>query len=296
VGTGVEFAALFNTGAQPACSLANLWLDWSAPLAGALVATAVRWYQNLEAHRRVEELPTVVPLNECVGTFFVVLTASLTSQPLAVGAMLLGMVYMGDHVCGADFNHAVTLGVALRFGTPAAEWWKVAVTVMAQFVGAVGAAFTAYGIKGAVSLPVGPAAAADGTYGMVGFEALWTGLIVYVACAVMTPTSSEEEPARVREGHSRSYQGLALGFVVAGGIYAAGDNGGAGSGGVFNPALGSAIVMVQATLGGGDAGTLWVYWVGPLIGALWGSALFSLLHYHVDPFPLEEYEEPASFY
>ena len=34
--------------------------------------------------------------------------------------MLMGMVYMGDHVCGADFNPAVTLGVALRFGTPAA--------------------------------------------------------------------------------------------------------------------------------------------------------------------------------
>lgn len=117
-------------------------------LSGALVATAVKWYQNLASHRRAEDLPTVVPLTECVGTFFIVLTASLTSQPLAVGAMLMGMVYMGDHVCGADFNPAVTLGVALRFGTPAAEWWKVAVTVMAQFVGAVGAAFAAYGIKG----------------------------------------------------------------------------------------------------------------------------------------------------
>jgi aquaporin Z len=296
VGTGVEFASLFNTGAQPTGSLANLWLYWSAPLSGALVATAVKWYQNLASHRRAEDLPTVVPLTECVGTFFIVLTASLTSQPLAVGAMLMGMVYMGDHVCGADFNPAVTLGVALRFGTPAAEWWKVAVTVMAQFVGAVGAAFAAYGIKGTVSLPVNPSQATDGLYGMVGYEALWTGLIVYVACAVMTPTSGEEEPGRERAGHSRSYQGLALGFVVAGGIYGGSDSGGAGSGGVFNPALGSGIMLVQSTLGGGDASTLWVYWVGPLLGALGGSTLFSLLHFHTDPFPQEEYEEPASFY
>lgn len=301
VGTGVEFAALFNTGAQPTGSLSNLWLYWSAPCAGALVASAVKWYQNLDFHRRTEELPAVVPLTECVGTFFIVLTASLTSQnalaaPLAVGAMLLGMVYMGDHVCGADFNPAVTLGVALRFGTPAAEWWKVAVTIIAQFLGAVGAAFAAYGIKGAVSLPVSPAAAADGLYGMVGFEAVWTALLVYVACAVMTPVSSDEDPSRERAGHSRSYQGLALGFVVTGGIYAGGSSGGAGSGGVFNPALGSAIVMVQSTLGGGDASTLWVYWVGPLMGALMGATLFSLLHYHVDPFPAEEYEEPDRYY
>lgn len=37
VGTGVEFAALFNTGAQPTGSLANLWLYWSAPFPARLL-------------------------------------------------------------------------------------------------------------------------------------------------------------------------------------------------------------------------------------------------------------------
>ena len=166
----------------------------------------------------------------------------------------------------------------------------------AQFVGAIGAAFAAYGITGSVKLPANPALASDGLWGAVGYEALWTGLLVYVVCAVMTPTQGEEEVGKERSGHSRSYQGLALGFVVAGGIYGASNNGGAGSGGVFNPALGTGIVLVQATLCGGDAGTLWVYWVGPLLGACGGAGLFSLLHYHADPFPQEEYEESPSYY
>ena len=298
IGTGVEFAALFNP-TNPG-GLQNLWLYWSAPAAGALAASGVKWYQNLPLHRRAEELPAVIPLTECIGTFFIVLTASLTSTqpmaPMAIGAMLLAMVYMGDHVCGADYNPAVTLGVALRFASPLAEWWKVGVTMAAQFLGAIGAAFAAYGITGEVRLPANAAAASEGLWGAVGFEAAWTALVVYVVCAVMTPTAGEEEAGKERSGHSRSYQGLALGFVVAGGIYAASSNGGAGSGGVFNPALGTGIVLVQATLGGGGAGTLWVYWVGPLAGAVAGAALFSLLHYHADPFPQEEYEESPSYY
>ena len=291
IGTGIEFSTLFCAAGSPNCgaSMSNLWLYWTAPLAGALVATAVRMYQNLPSHQDTGDFPAVIPLTELIGTFMIVLTASLTSgspatQPLAIGSMVLAMVYMGDHVCGADYNPAITLGALLRFGTPMKRWWTVGITMAAQFVGAIGAALAAYGIDGRVNLPnPGSTAACEGLLGALLYETLWTALLVYVALAVMTPNTEDlppEEERMERAGHSRSYHGLAVGFIVAGGIY--GGNG-ACSGGVFNPALGSAIVLVQSVILKGDGSFVWVYFVGPMLGACIGAGLFSLLHYHNDP-------------
>ena len=298
IGTGVEFATLFCAAGAPGCggSVSNLWLYWSAPLAGALLATAVRRYQNLPSHQDTGDFPPVIPLTELIGTYLVTLTASLTSaspatQPLAIGSMVLAMVYMGDHVCGADYNPAITLGALLRFGTPLRRaWWTAGLTVAAQVVGAVGAALTAYGVAGGQGLNLpnpgagAPGQRCEGLLGPLVYETLWSALLVYVALAVMTPNAEDlpEEEARMeRAGHSRSYHGLAVGFIVAGGVYGGG-SGGACSGGVFNPALGSAIILVQSVILKGDGSFVWIYIVGPLAGACIGAGLFSLLHYHND--------------
>jgi aquaporin Z len=278
VGTGLDFASLLVTGGN----MNYIWIYWAAPLLGAVLGALAKVYMNLPSHQDVETLPLVVPVTEFLGTFFLVLTASLTGDGLAIGAILLAMVYMGDHVCGADYNPAVTLGVALRMGVPLKEYWKVLVTVLAQFAGAFVAALAAYGLNGSVKYP-NP----DGTHGVGGavmFETLWTTLLVYVVCAVMTPTHSEDDPdvAEERKGHSRSFQGLSIGFILAGGIYAAGQYGG-GSGGVFNPALGTGIAVVDYAFSGAPLGHLWVYWVAPFLGSALGAALFTLLHHHRDP-------------
>lgn len=277
VGTALDFAALLSNGS----SMNYIWVYWAGPLLGACAGAFVKVYMNLPSHAEAEGLPIVVPLTEFLGTFFLVLTAALTADGLAVGAMLLAMVYMGDHVCGADYNPAVTVGVAIRMGVSWREYWKVAVTLAAQFVGGIVGAFAAYGLAGRVNFPN-----VDGLHGLAGaatFEMFWTALLVYTVCAVMTPVSAEEPGSmEERKGHSRSYQGLAIGFVLAGGIYCAGKYGG-GSGGVFNPALGSAITMVDSLLQGGNPANLWVYWVGPFAGSILGAGLFTLMHYHQDP-------------
>src|SRR5919197_437112 len=59
-------------------------------------------------------------LTEFIGTFFLVLTigcsvlGKVPMAPLAIGAVLMVMVYAGGHVSGAHYNPAVTLAVLVR--------------------------------------------------------------------------------------------------------------------------------------------------------------------------------------
>jgi aquaporin Z len=61
-------------------------------------------------------------LAEFIGTFFLVLTVGCTGiaagagviPPLAIGSVLMVMIYAGGSISGAHYNPAVTLGVFLR--------------------------------------------------------------------------------------------------------------------------------------------------------------------------------------
>ena len=84
-------------------------------------------------------------LAECIGTFFLVLVVGLTGiapgagamAPVAIGAILMVMVYAGGHVSGGHYNPAVTLAVWLRGKCPAHD---VPAYLGAQVGGAVIAA------------------------------------------------------------------------------------------------------------------------------------------------------------
>jgi aquaporin Z len=77
---------------------------------------------------------------EFIGTFFLVFTIGLVVRgnapfaPLAIGAMLMVMVFAGGHISGAHYNPAVTLAAYLRGRCDAkdvAPYWA------AQFIGAL---------------------------------------------------------------------------------------------------------------------------------------------------------------
>src|SRR5215510_7103566 len=84
---------------------------------------------------------------ELIGTFFLVLTIGCTGiaagpgviAPLAIGSVLMVMIYAGGHLSGAHYNPAVTLGVFLRGRCPAGD---VLPYMVSQVVGAGVAAAT----------------------------------------------------------------------------------------------------------------------------------------------------------
>src|SRR5262245_12073618 len=96
---------------------------------------------------------------EAIGTFFLVLTIGCTGvaagpgviAPLAIGSVLMVMIYAGGHVSGAHYNPAVTLGVFLRGRCSAGD---ILPYMAAQIIGAGAAAGTVLFFKtGAAATP-----------------------------------------------------------------------------------------------------------------------------------------------
>ena len=160
---------------------------------------------------------------ELIGTFFLVLTVGCTGiaagpgviAPLAIGSILMVMIFAGGHVSGGHFNPAVTLGVFLRGRCPAGD---VIPYVIAQLIGAAAAAGLVMFIKVEPAVPFVARTVAAGVA-----EFVFTFALVYVVLNVAT--------AKATAGNS--YFGLAIGFTVLSGAFAVGDV----SGAAFNPAV-----------------------------------------------------------
>jgi aquaporin Z len=204
-------------------------------------------------------------LTEFIGTFFLVLTIGLTivggSQfaALAIGSVLMVMVYMGGHVSGAHYNPAVTLAVALRGKMSRAD---VAPYMLVQVVGALLAGGAVYLILGDTFAPTpGPEAS-------LGAALLVEFLFSFALALVVLNTAMTE----ATDGNS--YFGLAIGFTVAVGIFA----GGSVSGGAFNPAVGIGPAIADALNGAGSYVFVWIYVVSPFAGGAAAALVSSVQH------------------
>lgn len=204
-------------------------------------------------------------LTEFIGTFVLVLTIGLSvlggtpMAPLAIGASLMVMVYMGGHVSGAHYNPAVSSGLVMRGSLAVSELLPY---VVAQLLGAIVAALAVYAITGRTFAPA-PAAATSMMAALL-VEILYTTALVLVVMNVATA------PAVA----GNSFYGLAIGFTVAAGAFA----GGPISGGAFNPAVGLGPAIVHALVGGGNISHVWLYIVGPLVGAALAAGVFRVQH------------------
>lgn len=205
-------------------------------------------------------------VTEFIGTFFLVLTIGLTVligtdfAPIAIGGVLVAMIYMGGHISGAHYNPAVTLAVWLH-GKMAAR--DVGPYMAAQVLGGLVAAFVVAFVLGDV-LQVQP-----GAETALGGFFLLELLFTFALCAVILNVAFNDDTA------GNEYFGLAIGITVMAGAFAAGPI----SGAAFNPAVALGPVIVDLIMGdGASLGGLWVYLVATFAGGALAAAAFRAMH------------------
>ncbi|MFC4910241.1 MIP/aquaporin family protein [Actinomadura gamaensis] len=199
---------------------------------------------------------------EFIGTFFLVLTIGCTvfgkaaMAPLAIGAVLMVMVFAGGHISGAHYNPAVTLAVLLRGRIGPVD---AAAYAVVQIVGGILGALTAkYLVNPGHVTALSPSGRAIGVALLA--EGLFTFALAYVVLNVATS----------RDQAGNGFFGLAIGFTVAAGAFAVGGL----SGGAFNPA-----VALAAASGGLFAWSkIWIWLLADLAGAAVAAAVFLLLN------------------
>ncbi len=201
-------------------------------------------------------------VTEFVGTFFLVLTIGMVviepggagaMAPLAIGSVLMVMVYAGGHVSGAHYNPAVTLAVLLRGKCTPAD---AVPYVIAQVAAALVAALLVPMLKGgAVEVTVLEPAVVPALLA----EFLFAFALCFVVLNVAT--------AKTTEGNS--YFGLAIGFTVLVGAYAVG----AVSGGAFNPA----VAIGLGTMGMVGWADIWIHLVGDFAGGAVAALAFKAI-------------------
>ncbi|WP_432969229.1 aquaporin [Dactylosporangium sp. CA-233914] len=164
-------------------------------------------------------------VTEFIGAFFLMLTVGTSVlsgsalAPVAIGAVLMVMVYAGAHVSGGLYNPSLTLAalVRRRLGRPdAVAYWA------AQILGGIiGAAVALWAVNPARTRTLSPQGRALAAALLV--ELLFTFALAYVMLNVATSRSNP----------NASFYGLAIGFTVAAGGIAVGRI----SGAAFNPAV-----------------------------------------------------------
>ena len=201
-------------------------------------------------------------ITEFIGTFFLVLSISLAViteiplAPLAIGSILIAMIYMGGHISGAHYNPVVSVAMVMRGAMGSAE--------LLPYIGAQLAAATVAALIGNFiadgSVPIAPGNDINITQALL-VEIFFTFALVLTILNV----------AIAERTKGNQYYGLAIGLVVICGAFA----GGGISGAAFNPAVGIGL-SIGALVAGTGGGSFWLYIIGPFIGGIAAAYVFGV--------------------
>jgi aquaporin Z len=197
---------------------------------------------------------------EFIGTFFLVFTIGMSVikpdlgnfAPLAIGTVLMVMVYAGGHISGGAFNPAVTIALCMRGRVARLD---VPGYIAAQVLAAIVAAVVALYLKGNPEVPAADIKIVP--------SLLAEFLGTFALCWVVSNTAT----AKATAGNSN--YGLAIGFTVMAMAYAVGSI----SGGAFNPAVAVGITIMHLIKGG----SVWIHLVADFAGGVAAAYAFRAL-------------------
>lgn len=190
---------------------------------------------------------------EFVGTFFLTIAISLIANPIAIGLILMAMIYIGGHISGAHFNPAISFACLIQNRL---SFESMAKYVIAQVMGAL-VAICLFGMitSNSFSLEVVPGSPILGSMVLEGL------LMVIFAWVYLTMNLMDRYKATAIPGVVLGLTLLAI----------------ATTGGLFNPAVAVASFVCSIGKQGPSAiemGSIFIYIVGPLLGAFGASMLF----------------------
>jgi aquaporin Z len=195
---------------------------------------------------------------EFIGMFLFVFTVGMATEsanksgavlaPLAIGSLLMVIVFAGGHVSGGHYNPAVSTAVFLRGKIKSNEYLAY---VLTQFVAAALAGLLVNAVGGKET-----AGATASTGKMLVAEFLFTFALAYIVLNVATAKGTE----------GNSFYGLAIGFTVVVGAISVGWI----SGGAFNPA----IALGASVLGAFKWAHIWIYLLADFLGGAAAAGAF----------------------
>lgn len=186
---------------------------------------------------------------EAIWTFFLVLVIALTGNPLAIGMVLVALVYMWGHISWAHYNPAVSLGARILKNI---SWRTLVIYRMFQFIGALLAGMLAVRLS---DHSVAPSLGAwINVWQATVVELVFTFALVFVIFHV----------ALSKKTQWNSYYGLAIWLTILAAAYA----GSPISGGAFNPAVWIMLTAVDIFNSWEILPHIRIYLVGPILGGI----------------------------
>ena len=194
-------------------------------------------------------------LAEFIGTFFLVITIFSTAvaeraadfAPVAIGVMLMVMIYALGYISGAHFNPAVSIGLFVKGDCSKDE---LPVYLAAQiFAGILGGLIGCHLLASNGEIIQKDFTAGGGSLlSVIAAEAMFTFALIYVILNVAT------------EQDGNQFYGLAIGFTVMAGAFAVGSI----SLGSFNPAV-TTMLLISGKLAIADC---WLHFLPQIVAAV----------------------------
>ncbi len=197
---------------------------------------------------------------EFIGTMFLVLVVGVAAiggaagamAPIAIGSILMVMIYAGGHISGGNYNPAVTLAILIRgkinMGTALTYW-----------IAQIGGALAAWAVATFIFDVEGPGTSAVKSVSQ-GLTAEFLGAFAIAYVVLNTATAK----AHI----TNSFYGLAIGFTVVACAFTFGGY----SGGAFNPAVAIGACLMKGFVWA----DLWIYLVGCMAGGLVAALVFNM--------------------